>query len=467
MHGFGSYNIFRRVMKMSGIQNMTEGNVPKTILRFFFPMLLTNLLQQLYSAVDAAIVGKGIGGAAGDNALAAVGNAATVSLFIIGFLQGLSNGISVMTAQYYGAGNYTHMRKAITSGIKICGSASVIITAASIIFIRKIMLLMQTDPMILDDSLLYSYIIFGGTAVTAAYNLCSGILRAIGDSKTPFTAIIFSSLINIVLDIIFIFVLKAGVGGAAAATVISQLVSALICLAGIKKNEFIRLYRSDFERSSDICKLLLKNGLPMAFMNSVTAAGCIAVQSYINILGADGTSAYAVCTKYLNLSMLPSITAGFTISAFTGQNYGAGKYSRIKEGVRTGLFIALISYILLGSLMSVFPKSLAHLMLNGETAVTYTAEYLKILGMTLLFLNCIFIFRSAVQGMGHPSVPMLSGIAEMLLRLAAIMLLLPRIGFTAAAYADLAAWIGALSLNITAYLRLTARLERRTAYESK
>lgn len=432
---------------MSETKNMTEGSVTKTILNFFFPMLLTNFLQQIYSFADAVAAGRGLG----DNALAAVGNAVTVSLFITGFLQGLTGGFSVITAQDYGSSDYQKTRKSIAMSVKLCGIISIIFTAASLIFIRKIMLLMQTDPLILDDSLLYSRIIFGGLAVTAAYNLCSGILRALGDSKTPFTAMIISSAINIFLDIIFIFVLKTGVGGAAIATIFSQLISVAICLAKLKKIECIKLDKTDFNNDVRVYAILLKNGIPTAFMNSITAVGCIVVQSYINNLGADGMSAYSVCTKYLNLFMLPSLTAGFTISAFTGQNYGAKKYGRIKAGVHTALIIALVSYILPGTLILFFNKAFAKFMLSGETAVLYTSEYLKILGVTLIFLNCIFIFRSAVQGMGRPTVPMLSGFAEMILRLAAIIILLPEIGFTAAAYADLIAWVGALSLNMIAY----------------
>lgn len=435
---------------MNTVNDMTVGKVSESILGFFFPMLCANLLQQIYSVADLAVVGKGIG----DNAVAAVGIIAAVSLLIIGFSMGLTNGFSVIIAQSCGSGDHSKMRKTVWQSVKLCAIIALILTALSLIFIKNILSIMQTAPLILSDTLLYGRIIFGGLAITVSYNLCSGILRAIGDSKTPFKAIIISSAINILLDIIFIFALKTGVAGAATATVSSQLVSVMICLRKIRKTDIMKFEPKDFQSDREISLLLLKNGLPMAFMNSLTAVGCMIMQSYINKLGVDYTSAYSVCSKYLNLFMLPSITAGFAISAFTGQNFGAKKIDRIKAGVRIGLVIAFISCIILGLIMEIFPSQLARLMISGENALKFTAEYMRILGFTLVGVNCLFIFRNAVQGMGCPTVPMISGIIEMAVRLAAVFVLVPKFDFIAVAYADAAAWAGALLLNMAAYFVL-------------
>lgn len=435
---------------MNTANDMTIGKVSENILGFYFPMLLTNLLQQIYSVADLAVVGKGIG----DNALAAVGIIASVSLLIIGFSMGLTNGFSVIIAQSCGSGDHSKMRKTVRQSGKLCAVIAVILTTFSLIFIKDLLSIMQTDPSILNDTLLYGRIIFGGLAVTISYNLCSGILRAIGDSKTPFKAIIISSAINILLDIIFIFALKTGIAGAAAATVISQLVSVIICFRKIGQTDIMKFEPKDFQSDREISLQLLKNGLPMAFMNSLTAIGCMIMQSYINKLGVDYTSAYSVCSKYLNLFMLPSITAGFAISAFTGQNFGAKKFDRINAGTHIGLVIAFISCIILGLIMHIFPTQLARLMLSGEKAVKFTAEYIKILGFTLIGVSCIFIFRNAVQGMGCPTIPMLSGIIEMAVRLAAVFVLIPKFDFIATAYADAAAWAGALLINMSAYFVL-------------
>lgn len=213
----------------------------------------------------------------------------------------------------------------------------------------------------------------------------------------------------------------------------------------------IQIKAEDFKNDIAMYLLLLKNGIPMACMNSVTAVGCMIVQSYVNDCGVAYTSAYSVCSKYLNLFMLPSLTAGFSISAFVSQNYGAGKVERIKKGVHVCLLIALISYVLLGLVMAFLPELLAGFMLSEEETISLAVEYLKICGAVLILVNLLFVYRNSVQGMGYPLIPMLSGITEMVLRIPAIILLMPEIGFKATAYAEAAAWIGALTLNWIAY----------------
>ena len=432
---------------MTKTSNLTEGKVHIVLLSFFFPMLFTNLLQQLYNFADIIIVGKGIG----DNALAAVGNMSAMTLLIIGFSQGITNGFSVIIAQNFGKGNADELRKSIAASIKLSAALSIILSVTSIAVLKKILLIMQTDHTILHDSLIYGYIIFGGLTATMTYNLCSCILRAIGDSKTPFIAIICSSALNILLDCVFIYVFKTGVGGAAAATVFSQAVSSVICIVRLHKLPSIQLTRNDFKKDFSLVKTLIKNGIPMALMNSVTAVGCMLVQSYVNSLGVVYTSAYSACNKYINLFMLPAVTASFAVSAFTGQNYGAGKYDRIRSGVRTGLIIGLVSYAIASGFMLLLSETLAELMLSGSSAIELTSDFLRICGCMFFTLNFLFIYRSAVQGMGKPLIPMLSGCMEMILRILVIALFLPQIGFISTAYAEISAWIGALLLNIIAY----------------
>lgn len=432
---------------MEHTNNFTNGKVSGKLLGFFFPMLLTNLLQQIYSVADTAIVGKGLG----DYALGAVGNLSSLSLLIIGFSTGMANGFAVIIAQNYGAGNHSVLRKSIALSVKLSIILTLILTAAGCLLLKPILLFMQTDKAILKDSLKYGYIIFGGLAATIAYNLCSGILRSLGDSKTPFIAIMISSAVNIALDCILILILHTGVEGAAIATILSQVISAFICLCKIRQMPVIRVKAEDFKNDIAMYLLLLKNGIPMACMNSVTAVGCMVVQSYVNNCGVAYTSAYSVCSKYLNLFMLPSLTAGFSISAFVSQNYGAGKVERIKKGVRVCLWIAMISYVLLGSVMAFLPELLAGFMLSEEETISLAVEYLKICGAALILVNLLFVYRNSVQGMGYPLIPMLSGVTEMVLRIPAIILLLPEIGFKATAYAEAAAWIGALALNWIAY----------------
>ena len=432
---------------MAQTYDLTRGRVAPIILKFFFPMFFTNMLQQIYTIADTAIVGKGLG----DDALAAVGNMSSLTFLIIGFSMGLANGFSVLIAQSYGAKDYASMRRATASSVKLSLIISIVLTALSVIFLRPVLVMLQTDSSIMKDSLTYGYIIFGGLIATIAYNLCACVLRALGDSKTPFIAIVITTILNIVLNCVTIFGFGMGVEGAAAATIISQFLSAYICFRKLRKIEILRLSREDFRTDLKMYINLFKNGLPMALMNSITAVGCMVVQYFVNGLGVAYTSAYSACSKYINLFMQPACTAGFTMSSFTRQNYGAGKYMRIKEGLHVCLNIALISYVALGSVMFFFPEFLARLMLNGDKPVELAAQFLPICGVMLFAVDFLFIFRSGCQGMGRPIVPMISGIVEMVMRIGVIVLFVSQVGYRATAYAEALAWLSALVLNFVAF----------------
>ncbi|MBQ7047062.1 MAG: MATE family efflux transporter [Oscillospiraceae bacterium] len=438
---------------MAQTYDLTKGKVSRLILAFYFPMLFTNLLQQVYTMADTAIIAKGLG----DDATAAVGNMASLTFLIIGFSTGLTNGFSVSIAQNYGAKDYSDLRKAIASSIKLAVGITVLLTVLSVVFLRDILLLLKTDSAIIGDSLLYGYIIFGGLATTIAYNMCASILRALGDSKTPLIAIIASSVINVALNSITIFVMHTGVEGPAAATIIAQVVSAIICFMKIRKIEIIRLTMKDFARDVGMYINLMKNGIAMAFMNSITAVGSMVVQSFVNNLGLAYTSAYSICMKYLNLFMDPACTAGFTMSSFASQNYGAKKYSRINEGLKVCFTIALITYLVFGSVMMFIPETIAEFMLNESERIAIAVRFMPICGGFMFAVNFLFIFRSGVQGMGFPFVPMCSGILEMIMRVVVILLFIEPFGFEATAYASVAAWIAALLLNAGAYAVIIRR----------
>lgn len=432
---------------MTHTRNLTSGNVKKIIFTFFMPLLFTNLMQQIYSFADTAIVGKGLG----DASLAAVGNMSSLTFLIIGFSMGMTNGFSILIAQSYGAGDAKQLRKAIAASVKLSAVIALFLTAVSISFLHTIMKVMQTPESILHESLTYGYIIFGGLAATIAYNMCAAILRALGDSRTPFIAIIVSTIVNIVLDCVCIFVLGTGVEGAAAATITAQVISASICFSRLRKIEMIHLSREDFAYDGRMYMQLLKNGLPMACMNSITAVGCIVVQYFVNGLGVAYTSAYSACSKYINMFMLPGVTAGYTISSFTSQNYGAGEYQRIREGVKVCAEIAFGSYLILGSVMFFFPSVLAGIILSGDDSIALASEFLPICGVMLFAVDLLFVFRQCVQGMGYPFVPMCSGILEMFLRISVIIIFIPVLGFRVTALAEVSAWSGALLTNFIAY----------------
>lgn len=441
---------------MEKTYDLTNGSVPKLILRFFFPILFTNLLQQVYSMADTVIVGKGLG----DRALGAVGNLSSLTLLVIGFCTGMMGGFSIVIAQRYGSGDRCALRQSIALTVKLSAVLCILLTVVGILFLRPVLLLIRTGEEILDDSLLYGYIILGGLTATAAYNLCTSILRALGDSRTPFHAIIISSAVNILLDCFLIFGLGAGVEGAAAATVFSQALSALICYRKLHRIDLIRLHREDFRSDAATYRDLLKNSLPTAYMNSLIAVGCMIVQGFINNLGVVYTSAYSACSRYLNLFILPGITVGSALLTFTSQNYGARKPERIREGMRFGVMLSILFYLLFLAAIYPFAETLAGAILNEAETIRLTSGYLRVIAASLFLVNFLFLLRNCVQGMGHPLIPMCSGIAEMILRIPIMMYFLPRTGFSAAAWAEVAAWTGSLLLNGIAlrfYIRPSGR----------
>ncbi|SDI83475.1 putative efflux protein, MATE family [Pseudobutyrivibrio sp. 49] len=439
--------------------DFTDGKPAGLILRFFWPLLMTSMCQQLYNFVDSMIVGRGIS----DNALAAVGNMGSLFFLIVGFSFGLANGFGIMIAQSFGAKDFDELHHRLAGTIQLGVILAVGLTIFSVLFLPNALTYLRTDPIIFQDSLKYGYILFGGLFVGITYNISAAVLRSLGDSQTPLHSIIVSSVTNLCLDSLFIFVFKMGVEGAAIATIIAQIVSVCICLRKLFSIEMIRLSRADFTNNQRVWLLLISNGLPMALMNSITAIGCMVVQYFVNGYGVVYTAAYAACSKYLNLFMNPAATMANAISAYTSQNYGAKKYERIVDGIKFGLKIVTVFYVVLGGVMILFPANLARVLLSGKEQIDLVCIFLPTCGIMLIFLNFLFIVRAAVQGMGKPMLPMVSGIMEMVLRTAVISLLMSRIGFRATAYAEISAWIGALVINAYAmfkYLLPSIKMKR-------
>jgi putative MATE family efflux protein len=443
--------------------DFTQGNPTKLILSFYWPLLMTSMLQQFYNFADSWIVGKGLG----DNALAAVGNMGSLFFLIVGFSFGIANGFGVMIAQSYGGRNIEGLRHRLAAVIELGVVISVVLSVLSVIYLPKALVLMKTDEVIMADSLKYGTIVFGGLATNICYNLSGAVLRALGDSKTPLKAIIVSSILNITLNALFIFQMGMGVEGVAYATIIAQIVSGLFCLNRLRKIEVVKLKKEHFINEKKEYLDLLKNGLPMAFMNSITAVGCMVVQFFVNSYGVVYTAAYAACSRFLNLFFNPASTAGNAMSAYTSQNYGAGEFKRIQDGLRVCVTISVISYLLLGSAMVFFPSKLAGILLNGNEQIKLACLFMPRCGIMMIFVNVLFVVRSGVQGMGKPMLPMISGILEMVLRIVVISSLMGRIGFRATAYAEISAWVGAFCINAYAFHRSLSPLLSQVKNDSK
>lgn len=423
-------------------KDMTTGNPVKLILLFSIPLLIGNIFQQFYSMVDTIIVGRFIG----VDALAAVGSTGSMSFLINGFVVGLTSGFAVLVSQKFGAKDEEGLKKAVASALVLALIATGIVTLVSVLLAKPMLHLMNTPDNIIDDANAYIIIIYAGTIATVVYNIIAGILRALGDSKTPLYFLIVASILNIVLDIVFIVNFSMGVAGAAWATIISQGVSGLLCIIyTYKKYKILRLKKEDFKVKSRVYKKHLKIGIPMAIQFSITAIGIMTVQGALNVFGSSAIAAYTAASKVLQIVMQPAITFGVTMATYCGQNLGAKNYIRIKEGVKKCTEISVITSIIAGIILVFGGKFFVGLFIENPDAsiLAYAQECLNYSAIFFIPLGLIFIYRNALQGMGESFVPMMAGAFELIARAVVAFTLPSFIGYTGICLADPVAWLSA------------------------
>lgn len=423
-------------------KDMTKGSPAKIILLFSIPIFIGSIFQQIYSMADTIIVGRFIG----VEALAAVGNTGSLNFLVNGFITGITSGFSISVAQKYGEKNEKELKKAVSSSLILALIFSVIITIVSISFLNPALKLINTPSNIINDSEAYIRIIFLGTIAVVGYNIISSILRALGDSKTPLYFLILASILNVVLDLIFIINFKMGVEGAAYATIISQGVSAMSCLIyGYKKYEILRLKKEDFKIKKNIYVKHLKIGIPMGLQFSITGIGIIIIQGALNVFGSNVIAAYTAASKALQLAMQASTSIGVTIATYCGQNIGAKNYKRIKEGVRQASIISIITSIISGAILIFGSKYFVALFIETPSLeiLGYTQECLNYAGIFFIPLGFILLYRNALQGMGESFMPMMAGVYELLARTLVAFTLPSIIGYTGICISDPIAWIAA------------------------
>lgn len=423
-------------------KDMTSGNPVKLIIIFSIPLLIGNVFQQFYSMVDTIIVGRYLG----VDALAAVGNTGSMAFLINGFIVGLTSGFSIMVAQKFGAKDEDGLKKAVSSSIILSAAAVIIITIISILSSKFILNLMNTPANIIDDSLKYINIIYSGTIAVLGYNMISSILRALGDSKTPLYFLIVSSVLNIILDLVFIVNFSMGVSGAAYATVISQGISAILCLVyTLKRYKILRLKKEDFKVEKSIFRNHLKIGIPMALQFSITAIGIMIVQGALNVFGSVVIASYTAASKVLQIVMQPAITLGVTMATFCGQNLGAKQYTRIKKGVRKCSEISIITSVVAAVILILGGKYFVGLFIDNpsDEILSYAQQVFNYSAYFFIPLGLIFVYRNALQGIGESFIPMMAGVYELGAR-ALVAFTLPKfIGFTGICLSDPLAWIAA------------------------
>ncbi len=424
--------------------DMTKGDPLSIIIRFTIPLFIGNVFQQLYNMCDTIIVGRFVG----QNALAAVGSTGTIMFLILGFCSGLTCGFTVLTSQRFGAGDTNGVKKSVVNSVILSLVLVVIMTAGSLAVMKPLLRLMNTPEEIFADAYSYISVICMGIAASVAYNLLSAFLRAVGNSKMPLVVLVFSAVLNVILDLVLIIVFHMGTMGAALATDLSQGISSVLCLVYIlKKVPDLTPERELWKYYPDATSKQLRVGIPMALQFGITASGTMIMQAAINLYGATAVAGFTAASKVQGLITQGNFSIGQTMATYVGQNYGAGAYERIKKGVRCASLSISIYGIIAGILVVVALRPLIALFFAAGTDLNammpYARTYIICCALFYIPLGNIFVFRNAMQGCGYGLLPMLGGVAELVCRLILAVASMISMNFLLASLCDPMAWVGA------------------------
>lgn len=425
---------------MNSSKEMTQGASLPLIFNFTLPLLLGNLLQQTYSLIDAAIVGKFLG----INALASVGASSSVIFLILGFCNGCCCGFGIPVAQKFGARDYATMRRYIHIALRLAVGMSVSIAVITSLLCAGILRMMQTPELIFRDAYLYLLVTFIGVPCTFFYNLLSSIIRALGDSKTPFYFLLFSTILNIVLDLFCILVLGWGVAGAAIATVVAQGISAGLCYFYMYRHfPIMKMEKGEEQFDSTLAKNMLGIGVPMGLQFSITAIGSIMLQSSNNALGTACVAAFTAAMRIKMFFLCPFETIGIAMATYVGQNYGAGKPERVWQGIKSSSLMMAIYAVFTFAVLMLFSRQILYMFVDpSETEILKDATlFLHVAATFFPLVGVLCILRYSIQGAGFTNLAMFSGVAEMLARILVSLIAVPIWGYVAVCFGDSTAWL--------------------------
>ena len=432
-------------------KDMMIGNPMKIILLFSIPVLLGNLFQQFYNMVDTVIVGQYLG----EDALAAVGSTGCIMFLVLGFANGIAQGFGVMVSHAFGAKDFKRLQHYVALSLMLTAIVSAVLSVITVIGSRQLLLWLNTPENIVGLADSYIRVIFGGILCTMAYNVASGILRGIGDSKTPLYFLIFSSALNIVLDIFLIVVVKMGTAGAAYATVISQGVAAVLCfIVMFRKHDILRTSREDYYWDNQGILRMLSIGIPMALNYSITAIGTMILQSAVNVFGSSTVAAFTAASKVSSIATQTFPTLGIAMATYCGQNLGAGKYKRIYQGMRQAFYLCFVAAAIAALICCCAGPFMLKWFISNPSTETMSAamQYLYAISGFMIPLGWIFIYRNGLQGLDHGFIPMLSGVVELISRFAVIAVAAKPCGYLGVCFADPAAWLVTGIMLLIAYL---------------
>lgn len=436
----------------SKIKDMTEGKPLSLIVSFALPLMVGNIFQQLYTVVDTMVVGKALG----VDALAALGATDWLYWMVLGMVQGVTQGFGILMAREFGAKQYEGLRSVVGSSTSLSAICAVVFLGVGQIVARPTLELLNTPAEIMDWSLLYLRIMFVGIPIVMAYNLLACILRSLGDGQTPLNAMIVAALTNIALDLLFVLVFHWGIAGAAVATLIAQLVSSLFCLHRIRRIEFMSLKREHFLLKPAMAGRLMSLGSPMALQNVIIAIGGMIIQGVVNGYGVAFIGGFTASNKLYGVLEIAATSYGYAMITYVGQNLGAGKLGRIRRGMGCAVTVAIGTSLVIAAIMLVFGNQIVGAFISGTpeevaqaTKVGYT--YLSIMSVCLPVLYVLHVTRSAIQGMGNTVLPMVSGIAEFIMRTGGVLILPALLGENGIFIAEVLAWAGADLILIPSY----------------
>ena len=445
----------------SYVKDMTKGNPTGLLLTFMLPMVVGNVFQQLYNMVDSMIVGKYVGA----DALAAVGATGSLNFLIFSLCGGMANGIGIIISQYFGAGNDNGVKKAIANAVYIMATSALLMGVIGLVFSRKLLIFLNTPENILDDSVLYMQIMCIGILAVGLYNCIAAILRAVGDSKTPLYFLIVASILNIALDLLFVKTFNMGVAGAGIATIISQLLAGIGSLAfAFIKNPYFKIGSDQMKAEKMIIAQCVRMGIPLAFQTSLIAISCVALQSVVNTFGSVVVAAFTATSRIEQLVQQPYNSLGMAVSTFTGQNIGAGKLDRVKQGLRKGMIIMAIFTFVMITLAQFGGEFIMKLFVNEEDVIALGSQALKITSWFYIFLGSIYVARGMLNGAGDATFAFINGIVEMAGRIcfAKPLTMIPAIGVWGVWLATALTWFVAGTISVGRYLQGKWKLPRKT-----
>ncbi|HFU4054257.1 TPA: MATE family efflux transporter [Streptococcus suis] len=440
------------------MSDLTKGKPILVILQFAIPLLIGSFFQLAYNFADSMIVGHTLG----KDAFASVGSTASLIFLIIGFAQGVTNGLTILSAQRFGAEDFEGLKKSFVHGLFYSFFISLILTILALTFLQPILVLMKTPASIIQHSQAFLTAMFGGLTFTIFYNFLSSALRSLGNSKTPLVALIIACFINIGLDFFFILVMKWGVFGAGFATITAQACSVIFLIFYIvKKVPQYHISFSDLRLDKDNLKKHAQLGFPMGFQASIIAIGAMTLQFMVNQLGTDAIAAQAIALRTDQLAMLPMVNLGVAIATFTAQNYGAKLYDRIREGVRKALYLNIAWALIFALILVLGNRFFSGLFLPNasQTVLDLALVYYIINGSCYWIVASLFILRSFIQGLGKGFIPTLAGFGELIFRAAVAVIGMQYFGFYGTAAANPAAWIGSILVLIPSSIIFMKKLK--------